>query len=116
MDDSKKFREELAIQYPTLGRALWVPDPGRLYDAVQVGDVGFIRHGYFTCLFNALLPRDRPSHHPTELDPRHGYPDYIQPLQPRNSNHIRRSIDPRSDFRSKNVTIVSREPNIDAFG
>jgi hypothetical protein len=114
MDDSKNFREDLAIQYPTLGRALWVPDPGRLYNAVQVGDVGFIRHGYFTRLFNALSPRDRPSDCPTELDPR--YPDYIQPLQPRRSDHIRRSIDPRQDFRSKNVTIVSRELNIDAFG
>ncbi len=114
MDDSKNFREELAIQYPTLGRALWVPDPGGLYNAVQVGDVGFIRHGYFTCLFNALSPRDRPSDYPTELDPRS--PDYIQPLQPRRLNHIRRSIDPRKDFRSKNVTIVSREPNIDALG
>ncbi len=28
MDDSKTFREELAIQHPTLGRALWEPDPG----------------------------------------------------------------------------------------
>ncbi len=114
VDDSKNFREDLAIQYPTLGRALWVPDPGGLYNAVQVGDVGFIRHGYFTYLFNALSPRGRPSGDPTELDPR--YPDYIQPLQPRRSNHIRRSIDSRKYFRSKNVTIVSREPNIDALG
>jgi hypothetical protein len=45
MDNSKTFRDELAIQYPTLGRALWEPDPGGLYNAVQVGDVGFIRHG-----------------------------------------------------------------------
>ena len=110
MDDSKTFREELAIQYPTLGRALWEPDPGGLYNAVQVGDVGFIRHGYFYCLFNALLPRDAPSNHSSESDPH--YPR----LQPRTSNHIRTSIDHCKDFCSKNVTNVSHEPNIGALG
>ena len=108
MDDSRTFREELAIQHPTLGRALWDPDPGGLYNAVQVGDVGFIRQGYFYCLFNALPPRDdRPSDHP---------PDYLRRLQPRTPNHIRTSRDHRKDFRSKNVTKVSREPNIYATG
>lgn len=110
MDNSKPFREELAIQYPTLGRPLWEPDPGG-YNAVQVGDVGFIRHGYFYCLFNALHPRDNPSDHSSESDPH-----YPQPLQPRTSNHIRTSIDHRKDFRSKNVTNVSRGANIDALG
>ena len=86
MDHSKTFREELAIQYPTLGRALWEPDPGG-YNAVQVGDVGFIRDGYFYCLFNALLPReDAPSDHSSGSDPH--YPHYLQRLQPRTLNHI----------------------------
>jgi len=116
MDDSKTFREELAIQHPTLGRALWEPDPGGLYNAVQVGDVGFIRHGYFYCLFNALLPRDAPSDHSSEPDPHSRYPPSLQRLQPRTSNHIRTSIDHRNDFRSKNVTNVSHEPNIGALG
>ena len=114
MDNSKTFREELAIQYPTLGHALWEPDPGGLYNAVQVGDVGFIRHGYFTCLFNSLSPRDRPSDHPPESDPH--FPHYLQRLQTRTPNHIRTSIDHCKDFRSKNVTIMTREPNIDALG
>jgi hypothetical protein len=113
MDPSKTFREELAIQYPTLGRALWDPDPGGL-NIVQVGDVGFIRHGYFYCLFNALLPRDTPSDHSSGSDP--NYPQYLQRLQPRTSNHIRTSTDHRKDFRSKNVTDVSRGANIDASG
>ena len=111
MDDSKTFREELAIQYPTLGRALWEPDPGGLYNAVRVGDVGFIRHGYFYCLFNALVPRDASS---SESDPH--YPHYLQQLQPRTLNHIRTTRDDRNDFRSKNVTHASREPNIGALG
>jgi hypothetical protein len=114
MDDSKTFREQLAIQYPTLGRALWEPDPGGLYNAVQVGDVGFIRHGYFYCLFNALPLRDAPPDDSSESDPQ--YPHYLQRLQPRTSNHIRTSIDNRKDFRSKNVTNLSREPNIGALG
>jgi hypothetical protein len=114
MDDSKTFREELAIQYPTLGRPLWEPDPGGLYNAVQVGDVGFIRHGYFYCLFNALPTRDRPSDHPPESDP--DYPHYLQQIQLRTSNHIRTSRDHGKDFRSRNVTEVSREPNIYASG
>src|SRR6266567_3445772 len=113
MDNSKTFRDELAIQYPTLGRALW-PDPGGLYNAVQVGDVGFIRHGYFTRLFNALSPQDCPPDHPPESDPH--FPHYLQRLQPRTSNHIRTSIDHRKDFRSTNVTNASLGPNIDAFG
>ena len=114
MDNSKTFREELAIQYPTLGRALWETDPGGLYNAVQVGDVGFIRHGYFTRLFNALSPSDRPSDHSPASD--FQFPHYLERLQPRRSNHIRTSIDHRKDFRSKNIANVSREPNIGALG
>ena len=114
MDDSKTFREELAIQYPTLGRPLWEPDPGGLYNAVQVGDVGFIRHGYFYSLFNALPPRDGSSEHPPETDP--DYPHYLQRLQPRTTNHIRTSKHHGNDFRSKNVKEVTREPNIHALG
>jgi hypothetical protein len=87
-----------------------VPNPDGQYNAVQVGDVGFIRDGYFHRLFNASPPSDRPSD-PTELDP---FPQDLQRLQPR-SNHIRtdRSGDYGEDFRS---TTVSREPNISAFG
>ncbi len=118
MDDSKIFRDGLAIQYPTFGRALWQPDPGGIYDAVEVGDVGFIRHGYFTRLFNALSPslspRDRSSDRPPEPDP--PSPDYLERLQPKTSNHIRTSIDHCKDFRSKNVTNMSRAPNVDVLG
>lgn len=56
------FRQELAIAYPTYGNALWEPDPGGQYNAVEVGDVGFIRRGYFQRLFNVLLPKDHPFH------------------------------------------------------
>lgn len=123
MDHSKTFREQLAIQYPTLGRALWEPDPGArrnnqgyrfAVQPVQVGDVGIIRDDNFCCIFNALLPRDAPSYGSSESDPH--YPEYLQQLQPRTLNHIRASTDHRSDFRSRNVTDVSRGANTDALG
>ena len=65
------FREELAIAYPTCGNALWEPDPGGQYNAVEVGDVGFIRRGYFQRLFNVLHPEDHPSHQNSPLVPEH---------------------------------------------
>ncbi|KAH9066171.1 hypothetical protein EDB87DRAFT_1589300 [Lactarius vividus] len=56
------FREQLAIAHPAFGHALWDPGPERMYTSVQVGDVGFIRHGKFHRLFNALLSVDDPFH------------------------------------------------------
>jgi hypothetical protein len=56
------YREELAIKHPAYGHALWEPSPGGRYTSVEIGDVGFIRQGYFHRLFNILLPEDHPSH------------------------------------------------------
>ena len=56
------FREELAAKYPAHGHALWEPNTGGHYAAVEIGDVGFVRDGYFHRLFNVLLPEDHPSH------------------------------------------------------
>ncbi|KAH9173740.1 hypothetical protein EDB89DRAFT_686058 [Lactarius sanguifluus] len=56
------FRHHLAIKFPAHGHALWDPDPGSLYPAVEVGDVGYIREGKFYRLFNVLLPTDDESH------------------------------------------------------
>ena len=36
--------------------------PGERYTSVEIGDVGFVRQGYFHRLFNILLPEDHPSH------------------------------------------------------
>jgi hypothetical protein len=67
------FREELAIRYPAYGHALWNPSPGGRYNAVEIGDVGFIREGYFHRLFNVLLPEDHHSH-------QDGVPQHHEPL------------------------------------
>ncbi|KAI0288772.1 hypothetical protein BC826DRAFT_1036136 [Russula brevipes] len=124
------FRDELAKRYPKHGHALWDPDPGELYDAVQVGDVGFIREGYFCRLFNALHPDRRPSDpnvppdpdNPSSLDrssnpePR-DIPEYPPRLQP-NTPHIRRCRENQRDFCSKNITKESHQPggNTHALG
>lgn len=105
---SSTYREKLAIKYPTHGHALWEPDPGGLYDVVEVGDVGFIsREGYFCRLFNALHPRDHTDRHAL---------NYPQRLEPKKSLHIRRSRDNQKDFCSKNVAKLSSEPDIHALG
>lgn len=102
------FREELAIAYPKYGLALWEPDPGGQYDAVEVGDVGFTRDGYFQRLFNVLHPRDHPSHRNPSLVPEcheqlqtipgHIRKNEIRAGSGRNSNHLC----------STNVTLKSR--------
>ncbi|KAH9167171.1 hypothetical protein EDB89DRAFT_137225 [Lactarius sanguifluus] len=76
------FRHHLAIKYPAYGHALWEPSPGDSYPAVEVGDVGFIRHGRFHRLFNVLLPADDPSHE------HFGVPEYYSQLTPRVKEHI----------------------------
>jgi len=111
MDGCSIFREELAIRYPAHGHALWEPDPGGLYEAVEVGDVGFIREGYFYRLFNALLPRDPPS----DPESPHGT-RYPPQLKPKNLRHIRKNRDNHQDFYSKNVTKQPRQSDFYASG
>jgi hypothetical protein len=100
MADSYTFSKELAINYPTHGQALLEPAPGDLYDVVRVGDVGFIRNGYFTLLFNALDPKRRPSNSNPQQNS-----NYPPKLQTRMSNHIRQSRDDHKYFHSSNVTL-----------
>ena len=96
------FREELAIKYPAFGHALWEPGSMGRYNAVQVGDVGFIQEGYFHRLFNVLHPGDGPSD-PSEL------------LQIKMDNHIGRSIEGYREFASKSIRVESREPQVNAL-
>src|SRR5579863_4180585 len=94
MDGCRIFREELAISHPTHGYALWEPDPGGQYETVEVGDVGFIRSGYFLKLFNALSPPDASD------GPK--YPPKLQLRGPRHTS-IRKVRDGQQDFCSHNV-------------
>ena len=76
------FRQHLVTKFPAYGHALWEPDPGNLYPAVKVGDVGYIREGKFHRLFNVLLPAEDESHADF------GVPEYHEPLTPGIRNHI----------------------------
>jgi hypothetical protein len=110
------FREELATAYPTYGNALWEPDPGGQYNAVEVGDVGFIRRGYFQRLFNVLHPKDHPSHRNPSFVPEYHQqlvtiPDHII------KNEIRTGSRQESiHFCSQYVTQESRELDTSASG
>ena len=76
------FRQQILLKFPAYGHALWEPDPGNLYPAVKVGDVGYIREGKFRRLFNALLPADDESHG------NFGVPEYHEPLTLSFKDHI----------------------------
>ncbi|KAI9452571.1 hypothetical protein BJY52DRAFT_907300 [Lactarius psammicola] len=93
------FRHHLLITAPAYGHALWDPNPGNLYPAVEVGDVGYIRGGKFCRLFNVLLPANHPSHH------NFGVPEYHEQLTLNIENHIDvGSLSPHN-FSSKGVTL-----------
>lgn len=94
------FREQLGIKYPTYGHALWEPSPGKLYSAVEVGDVGYIREGKFHRLFNALLPADHASHL------KFGVPEYHEPLVPNLSDHIDTGTLGANHYCSPGITVV----------
>ncbi|KAI0291080.1 hypothetical protein B0F90DRAFT_1779787 [Multifurca ochricompacta] len=104
------FREELAIKYPAYGHALWEPSPGKLYDAIEVGDVGYIREGKFHRLFNALLPGDHDSHR------NFGVPEYHEPLKPKMSKHIDSGTLSPNDLCSGAVTVTSGGLDVLATG
>jgi hypothetical protein len=103
------YREEMAIKYPAHGHALWVPSPGGLYPAVQVGDVGFIREGRFHRLFNVLLPENHPSHEDF------GVPEHHKPLELKVPKHIYAGKLSPNNFRSRGVTLVSDPDGIHAI-
>jgi hypothetical protein len=76
------FRHHLAVRFPAYGHALWDPDPGNLYPAVEVGDVGYICEGKFHRLFNVLLPANHPTHQNL------GVPEYHEQLTLDMADHI----------------------------
>src|SRR5258707_9405588 len=96
------YREELAIKYPAYGHALWDPNPGGRYTAVDIGDVGFIREASFHRLFNILLPKDHPSH-------QNRAPQQHKPLVPNIRPHTRAATFQGNNFRSNGVLDRSDE-------
>jgi hypothetical protein len=93
------YREQLRSLHR--GLPLWKPDPANLYQQVSIGDVGYIREGYFVRIFNALLPSDDPSNRLLgELEP---YPRLdFGPF-----GNVRRSKFPAGDYFSPCVSSSS---------
>ena len=92
------FRHHLFMKFAVYGHALWDPDPGNLYPAVKVGDVGYIREGKFRRLFNVLLPAEDKSHEDL------GVPEYHEPLTPSVRKHIEVGKLAPNNFCSAKVT------------
>ncbi|KAH9074322.1 hypothetical protein EDB83DRAFT_2219069 [Lactarius deliciosus] len=90
------YRDQLANLYH--GHALWVPDPARLYDRVQVGDVGYVKQGQFLRMFNALLPAD-------DNAQVYGIPEGYVPLNMGPFNNIRALNLSHGDYCSNTVTM-----------
>src|SRR6266404_2805678 len=100
------FRHHLALSYPVYGHALWEPDPGNLYPAVEIGDDGYICEGKFHRLFNVLLPANHPSHR------NFGVPEYHEPLTLSIENHINIGKLSPHNFCSADVT-SGPDPELD---
>ena len=92
------FRNHLLMKFPAYGHALLETDPGNLYPAVKVGDVGYIREGKFRRLFNVLLPAEDKSHKIF------GVPEYHEPLTLSVMEHIEIGKLGPNNFCSDNVT------------
>ncbi|KAI9432860.1 hypothetical protein H4582DRAFT_1820585 [Lactarius indigo] len=90
------YRDQLASLYH--GHALWVPDPARLYDHVQVGDVGYVKQGHFLRMFNALLSAD-------DSAQVHGVPEGYVPLNMGPFNNIRTLNLSHGDYCSNTVIV-----------
>ncbi|KAF8260315.1 hypothetical protein EI94DRAFT_914807 [Lactarius quietus] len=94
------FRHHLVMKFPAYGHALWEPNPGNLYPAVEVGDVGYIREGKFHRLFNALLPAEDKSHEDF------GVPEHHEPLILNIKKHINIGKLSPNNFCSAKVTTM----------
>ncbi|KAN0127578.1 hypothetical protein V8E53_014605 [Lactarius tabidus] len=94
------FRHHLLMRFPAFGHALWEPEPGDLYPAVKIGDVGYIREGKFHRLFNALLPAEDESHADF------GVPEHHEPITLSVRKHINTGRLGPNNFCSAKVTSI----------
>ncbi|KAI9450046.1 hypothetical protein BJY52DRAFT_207256 [Lactarius psammicola] len=109
------YREQLTSLYH--GHALWEPDPANLYEKVSVGDVGYVREGYFFRMFNVRLPWNHPSNRVL------GEPDPYEPVDLGPFVNIRVSRLGRGDYYSRyvstqdvNAGVQAQAPMIPADG
>lgn len=96
------YREQLTSLYH--GHALWEPDPANIYERVSVGDVGYVREGYFFRMFNVLLGSEHPSNRII------GEPEHYEPIDLGPFVNVRHSRLSRGDYHSRHVS--TQEQNI----
>ncbi|KAH9963606.1 hypothetical protein BC827DRAFT_121102 [Russula dissimulans] len=102
------YREQLTSLFH--GHALWEPDPANVYPQVSVGDVGYVREGYFYRLFNVLLEWDHPSNRILVQ------PEPYTRLDLGPFTNIRESVFSRGDYYSRNVIPSQESDNLRAEG
>ena len=100
---STVYREQLSS--PIHGCALWDPEPAGIYDKVSIGDVGFVREGYFFRMFNVTLQWDDP------LNKRLGQPDYYKPLEWGQFANVHKTSLEKGDYSTPNVSSQSNADN-----
>jgi len=100
------YREQLTSLYH--GHALWDPDPANLYEKVSVGDVGYVREGYFFRMFNVLLKSDDPSNRII------GEPDPYEPVDLGPFVNVRVSRLSRGEYHSRYVSTQEHNVGVQA--
>ncbi|KAI0278249.1 hypothetical protein BC826DRAFT_927183 [Russula brevipes] len=97
------YREQLTSLY--LGLALWDPVPdSTINHRVSIGDVGFVREGAFSRMFNVILKHDHPSNQKI------GKPDHYVPLHLDPFVNSRKSTLNKGDYRSRHVSTEEYNP------
>jgi hypothetical protein len=97
------LREQLTSLFH--GHALWMPDPADLYEHVSIGDVGYVKNGYFSRMFNVLL--DWNNNNPLNYTPydsesnTESQPENYVCLEMGRFNNIRRTTLNKGDYYSR---------------
>lgn len=66
------------------GYPLWGAEPDSQFGEVQLGDVGYLRDGYFCFIFNAMAPAD------DARNVQRGVPDNFEIFRPPNPTPVER--------------------------
>jgi hypothetical protein len=99
------YREQLTALFH--GHALWFPDPANLYERVSIGDVGYVKDGYFVRMFNVLLGWDNPSNysHYSEEASTESMPENYVCLDMGRFNNVRQTTLSKGDYYSRSLAV-----------
>ncbi len=80
------------------GHAMWGPEPSPAFGEVRLGDVGYLREGHFSFLFNCMCD----AHDPVN---KRGVPGDFEVFAPPDANSIQHCPDKitQSELHSKNI-------------